>query len=154
MQALTLAVSVALAVQASSSSGEYAAAIQKHRDERVAELTAPDGWLAVAGLFWLHEGMNTAGSDPDKAVRLPSRAPKTIGAFDLRNGTVTFVGDAGVSLSANGNPVNQFTFEPDKGEESAVSIAGLTLFVIKRGDRYGVRLLDPENEQRRRFNGL
>ena len=154
MQALAVAVSVMLAVQAPSSSGEYAAAIQKHRDDRVAELTAANGWLAVAGLFWLHEGMNTAGSDPDKAIRLPSRAPKTLGAFELKNGTVMFVGDAGVVLSANGKPVNQFTFDPDKGEQSAVAIAGLTMFVIKRGDRYGVRLLDPESEQRRRFNGL
>jgi uncharacterized protein len=154
MQALVVAVSVVVAVQAPPSSGEYAAAIQRHRDERVAELTAPNGWLAVAGLFWLHEGMNTAGSDPDKAIRLPPRAPKTLGAFELKNGTVTFIGDAGVVLSANGKPVNQFMFEPDKGEESAVAIAGLTMFVIKRGDRYGVRLLDPESEQRRRFNGL
>jgi uncharacterized protein len=154
MQALALTVSVVLAVQAPSSSGNYAAAIQKHRDERVAELTAPNGWLAVVGLFWLHDGMNTAGSDPDKAIRLPSRAPKALGAFELKNGTVTFIGDAGVVLSANGKPVNQFTFEPDKGEESAVAIAGLTMFVIKRGDRYGVRLVDPESEQRRRFDGL
>jgi uncharacterized protein (DUF1684 family) len=154
MQALAVAVSVMLAVQAPSSSGEYAAAIQKYRDDRIAELTAPNGWLAVAGLFWLHEGMNTAGSDLDKAIRLPSRAPKTLGAFELKNGTVMFVGDAGVVLSANGKPVNQFTFDPGKREQSAVAIAGLTMFVIKRGDRYGVRLLDPESEQRRRFNGL
>lgn len=154
MQALTLAVIVLLSVQAEPSRARYPAEIQKHRDERVAELTAPNGWLAVAGLFWLHDGMNTAGSDPDKAIRLPARAPKTLGAFELKNGSVTFTADAGVRLTASGRPVNQFTFEPEKGEESAIAIAGLTMFVIKRADRYGVRLLDPENAHRRQFKGL
>jgi uncharacterized protein (DUF1684 family) len=154
MQALALAVTLLLSDQARASSAGYAAEIQKHRDERVADLTKPNGWLAVAGLFWLHEGMNTAGSDPDKAVRLPARAPKTLGAFELKQGTVTFTADAGVRLTANGKPVNQFTFEPEKGEDSAIAIAGLTLFVIKRGDRYAVRLLDPETDQRRGFKGL
>jgi uncharacterized protein (DUF1684 family) len=154
MHALTLLAAAFLSVQDRPSRADYASEIQKHRDERVAELTAPDGWLAVAGLFWLHEGMNTAGSDPDKTIRLPRRAPKTLGAFELKNGTVTFTADAGVRLTASGKPVNQFTFEPEKGDKSAIAIAGLTMFVIKRGDRYGVRLLDPETEQRRRFKDL
>jgi uncharacterized protein len=154
MQALALAVIAFLSLHEQPSRAGYPAQIQKHRDERVAELTAPNGWLAVSGLFWLHEGMNTAGSDPDKAIRLPARAPRTLGAFELKHGTVTFTADAGVRLTANGKPVNQFTFEPAKGEESAIAIAGLTMFVIKRGERYGVRLLDPENQHRRQFKGL
>jgi uncharacterized protein len=153
MQALVLTVVVLLGGQAQSPRG-YAAEIQKHRNERVAELTAPNGWLAVAGLFWLHQGMNTAGSDPDKAIRLPARAPKTLGAFKLENGTVTFTADAGVRLTASGKPVNTYTFDPEKGDESAIAIAGLTMFVIKRGERYAVRLLDPENEHRQKFAGL
>jgi uncharacterized protein (DUF1684 family) len=153
MQTLALVVIALLSVREPSRT-DYATEIQKHRDKRVAELTAPDGWLAVTGLFWLHEGMNTAGSDPDKAIRLPARAPKTLGAFELKHGTVTFTADAGVRLTAGGKPVNQFTFEPEKEDKSAIAIAGLTMFVIKRGDRYAVRLLDPESEQRRRFNGL
>jgi uncharacterized protein (DUF1684 family) len=154
MHALAVLAAAFLSVQDRASRADYASEIQKHRDERVAELTAPDGWLAVAGLFWLHEGMNTAGSDPDKAIRLPRRAPKTLGAFELKNDTVTFTADAGVRLTASGKPVNQFTFEPEKGDKSAIAIAGLTMFVIERGDRYGVRLLDPETEPRRRFKGL
>jgi len=40
--------------------GSYRADIERYRHDRVTELTAPDGWLAVRGLFWLHEGENTA----------------------------------------------------------------------------------------------
>ncbi len=154
MKALPLAALVLVTVSGQQFSADYAADIQKHREKRVAELTADNGWLATAGLFWLHEGMNTAGSDPDKAIRLPARAPKRLGAFQLKSGTVTFIGDAGVQLAASGKPVNQFTFEPEKGERSAIAIAGLKMFVIKRGDRYAVRLLDPESKQRKAFKGL
>lgn len=154
MKALTLAALVLLAIPGQRSSAEYAAEIQKHREHRVEELTADNGWLAVAGLFWLRQGMNTAGSDPDKAIRLPARAPKRLGAFELERGTVTFIGDAGVQLTADGKSVNQFTFEPEKGDRSAIAIAGLKMFVIKRADRYAVRLLDPQSKQRREFKGL
>jgi uncharacterized protein len=154
MESVVLAALVLLGVQAQSAASRYPAEIQKHRDERVAALTAPDGWLAVAGLFWLHEGMNTAGSDPDKAIRLPARAPKTLGAFELRNGLVTFTASTGVRLTAAGKPVSDFTFDPTRGEDSAIAIAGLSMFVIKRGDRYAVRLLDPENPRRQTFQGL
>ena len=70
MRFLVVAVAlVALPAQAPS----YRAEIEKYRAARVAELTAPDGWLAVRGLFWLHEGANTAGSDPASEIRLPAR---------------------------------------------------------------------------------
>lgn len=154
MWALGLLTATLLAASAGQAATTYRAEIQKHRAERVAELTAPNGWLAVAGLFWLHEGVNTAGSGPDKTVRLPRRAPRTLGAFELKKGTVTFTADAGVRLTAGKKPVDHFTFDPKQGEKSAIAIAGLTMFVIKRGDRYAVRLLDPESKERRAFKGL
>src|SRR6187455_3076847 len=64
---------VALTLQAGS---DYRGQIEKYRSDRIAELTAPDGWLAVRGLFWLHEGANSAGSDPSSEIRLPGRTPK------------------------------------------------------------------------------
>jgi len=71
---------VALTLQAGS---DYRGQIEKYRSDRIAELTAPDGWLAVRGLFWLHEGANSAGSDPASEIRLPGRTPKRLGVFTL-----------------------------------------------------------------------
>src|SRR4051794_41885957 len=67
-------------------SASYRAEIEKYRRDRVAELTAPNGWLAVQGLFWLHEGQNTAGSDPASEIPLPGRAPKRPGVVPLARG--------------------------------------------------------------------
>jgi uncharacterized protein (DUF1684 family) len=154
MRTLAIGAALLMIVPLQRAAPDYRAEIEKYRSKRVAELTAPGGWLAVVGLFWLREGMNTAGSDPDKAIRLPARAPKTLGAFELKQGVVRFTADAGVRLAASGKSVNQFTFDPAQGEDSAIGIAGLKMFVIKRGDRYAVRLLDPESEARHRFKGL
>lgn len=151
MRALIAVIAVAgLSAQAPS----YRAAIEKYRLDRAAELTAPNGWLAVAGLFWLHDGANTAGSDPASEIRLPARAPKTIGVFTLKGGTVTLAADASASVTAAGTPVTTFTLDPRRGEQSAITCAGVTLFAIRRGNRVGLRMLDPESVPRTTFRGL
>ena len=132
----------------------YRAEIAKYRQERIAELTAPNGWLAVQGLYWLREGANTAGSAPGSDVRLPPRAAARVGVFTLKDGAVTFTAAEGAPVTASGTPVSTFTFEPRGGERSAITTAGLTLFVIRRTDRIGLRLLDPESKARKTFAGL
>ena len=146
---------LALAFAATSAqTTAYREEIAKHRRERIAELTAPNGWLAVQGLFWLHEGTNTAGSDPACEIRLPPRAPKRLGAFILKDRGVTFRAADGAPVTSGGSPVTTFVFDPRGGERSAVTTAGLTLFVIRRTDRVGLRLLDPDSAARKSFRGL
>ena len=132
----------------------YRAEIEKYRKDRIAELTAPDGWLAVQGLFWLHEGTNSAGSDPASDIKLPPRAPRQMGIFTLKSGTVTFAAAPGAGVTSGGTRVDTFTFDPRKGAESAVTAAGVTLFAIRRSDKVGLRMLDPESSARRHFHGL
>jgi uncharacterized protein (DUF1684 family) len=64
---------------------DYEASVQTWRKEREEKLKAKDGWLSVAGLFWLKEGENRAGSDPSYEIVLPEgRAPRRLGVIDLR----------------------------------------------------------------------
>jgi uncharacterized protein (DUF1684 family) len=151
MTALCLALLLAAAQAAPASER---AEIEKYRAARVAELTAPNGWLAVRGLFWLHQGGNSAGSEPSSEIRLPARAPARLGVFTVVGKLVTFIADPAARVTAAGQPVKWFTFEPRGGEASALVFEGMTLFVIQRGDRIGLRLLDPESVQRRAFRGL
>src|ERR1700735_5092654 len=62
----------------------------KWRADYEASLKAPNGWLSVAGLFWLHAGDNVVGSDPQSDVVLPAGAPKRAGVLKLAGGKVTF----------------------------------------------------------------
>jgi uncharacterized protein (DUF1684 family) len=142
---------VALAIVATQPAS-YRAEIEKYRHDRVAELTAPDGWLAVRGLFWLHDGANTAGSDPASEIKLPARTAKRLGVFTLANGQITFTADPSATVTSGGKPVTTVTL--GRGEDSAIDTAGVTLAAIRRGDKVGLRMRDPEHPNRAGFTGL
>jgi uncharacterized protein len=143
---------IAALLLAAPGPADYRAEIAKYRAARVAELTAPDGWLAVRGLFWLHEGANTAGSDPASEIRLPARAPRKLGVFTLASGQVSFTAESGAAVTADGKPISTFTF--GRGAESSIVTAGVTLAVIRRADKIGLRMRDPESPNRTGFKGL
>ena len=98
------------------------------------------GWLSVAGLFWLHEGANTFGKDAGNEIVLPDGAAKA-GVFELHEGKVTVKMDGATR-----------ELWPDSLD--VAKVGRLSLFVIKRLDKYGIRLKDPESEYRREFQGI
>src|SRR5262249_4923066 len=68
----------------------YAAEIQKWRERREARLRADDGWLTVAGLYWLKEGVNRFGAAAANEVAFPEgSAPALAGVLELHGGKVT-----------------------------------------------------------------
>ena len=143
---------LALMLAAPQTPSGYRAEIDKYRATRIAELTAPDGWLAVRGLFWLHEGANTAGSDPASDIRLTARAAKRLGVFTLAAGQVSFAAEPGARVTADGKPITTYTF--GRGAESSIMTAGLSLAALRRGDKIGLRMRDPDSPNRTGFKGL
>jgi uncharacterized protein (DUF1684 family) len=124
------------------------------RTQRETRLTKPDGWLAVAGLFWLHDGAMVFGSDPKSDIVLPSGAPRRAGTLNIQSGVVTFVSEKGANVTINGKPATKMTLKPDTDDHPDVLQAGsITLTLIKRGDRTGVRMRDPDAATRRSFTG-
>ena len=110
------------------------------RRAREAALRADGGWLTVAGLFWLHDGANRFGRDPSSDIVLPDGPPHA-GVFELHNGKV---------MAETGGTAREM--RPDS--DDAVKVGRVSLFVIRRSDRYGIRLKDPASEFRRNFHGL
>ena len=143
---------IAVVLLVGSAQPTYRQDIDTYRRERIAELTAPDGWLAVRGLFWLHEGTNVAGSDPVSEIRLPSRAAKRVGIFHLWAGGVSFDSDPSATVSVAGQRVNAAKF--DRATETILETSGVWLAVIWRGERIGIRMWDPESPNRTAFAGL
>ena len=86
---------------------DYRQAMAQWHREREASLKGPDGWLNLAGLYWLDPGTNSFGSAPDNDIVLPEgRASARLGAFVLEEGNVTFPGRAGggsISLGRAGD---------------------------------------------------
>ena len=134
----------------------YQAEIEQWRQHREAALKADDGWLTVAGLFWLKDGKNTVGADLSSNIILPKgSAPAKVGVFDFQNGYTTFQPAPGVHATVNGKPTSSAVLKPDaSGEPDVVRVNDLTMFVIKRGSRFGIRLKDKNREARKAFTGL
>ena len=154
---LALALIVAIAPHAiASGQDSYRGKIAKFRTEREAELKTEDGWLSVAGLFWLKEGENRFGADPSNEIVLPEgSAPPRAGLFELRDGKTTLRVEGGAPVTVNGKPPTTAEIRTDeKLLPDVVRLGSLSMIVIKRGERYGVRVKDLNSKQRREFKGL
>lgn len=126
----------------------YGQDIERWRHEREASLKADGGWLTVAGLFWLKEGENAAGSDPSNAIRLP-RGPGRIGVFEFHAGKTSFRPAAGVNIPA------YLALKADTdGTPGIIQFGDFSMLVIHRGERYAIRLKDKHSEYRKNFTGL
>ena len=145
---------LALAIVLGSQGASYRAEIEKARAARVAELEADDGWLTVTGLLWLKPGKNVAGSAPGSDVALPAKAPKRLGVFELTSGQVTFTAEPGVTVTSEGAPVHQKVLDTRGGDKTALTIGDLRMFLIRREDRYAIRMRDMNSPMRRGFKGL
>ncbi len=123
--------------------------IQTWRQKRESKLKADDGWLTVAGLFWLHEGENTTGSEPSSSIALP-RGPARLGVFEYRGGKVSFHAAPGMDVKAPA------VLRPDteSGGPDLIEVGDITMFVIHRGARDAIRLKDKQSEFRKGFTGL
>jgi uncharacterized protein (DUF1684 family) len=104
-----------------------AAGYPEWRANYEASLKAPDGWLSVAGLSWLHEGANT--------VELPHQNL----VLDLEKGKVTY---------EKRQLKSDITEHPD-----VLKFGEVSLTIIERGGKFGARLRDPNAETRREFTG-
>src|SRR5947209_2799110 len=87
---------------------------KKWRTDYENSLLEPEGWLSVAGLFWLKPGPNAIGSDPDSAVVLPRYAsPFQAGVVNLNGDKVTLSVVPGVDLRVNGKGLTDAPLQSD-----------------------------------------
>ncbi|HEY0513157.1 MAG TPA: DUF1684 domain-containing protein [Thermoanaerobaculia bacterium] len=135
----------------------YHKEIETWRHERVAGLQKEDGWLTLVGLYWLKRGANRFGSDPGDPIILPKgKAPAVAGTLTLQGPTVLLTAQPGVPVTADGKPVTPGTvLKTDAdGKPTIVQLGSLSFYVIKRGDRLGVRIKDRESPLLAAFKGL
>ena len=134
----------------------YVAEIQEWHKKRIDRLTSKTGWLSLAGLYWLKEGKNTFGSASENDIRFPEgNAPDFIGSIHLEEGIVRTEINEDINVFNEGNLVNTIQMKPDiSGEPTILSVDSLSWYVIKRGERFGIRLRDHENENIKNFTGI
>jgi uncharacterized protein len=146
--------SLALSAADSStdSSADYRQRVEQWRAQHQKALAADDGWLTVAGLDWLKEGENRVGADPASEVALPpNSAPAHVATISFHAGQAVLHPAPGVPLALNGKPAAQTTLHEDS---DILAINRLKFYLIRRGERTGIRLKDNDSPERKRFAGL
>ena len=112
--------------------------------QRHAELSSPDSWLGLVGLFWLEPGINRVGNGGDCVVCLP--------AGPLHLGDLRWAGDRIFWQPAAGE---ERELQTDRlGRPSVVDCENLSFFIVDREGRLAVRVRDRDWAMNKPFAGL
>lgn len=149
--AITLSFSAAFGQKQMNASDEYSSGILKWHEDRQTKLRAEDGWLTLAGLFWLQEGENKFGSADSNEIMLPKSAPANAGSLVFKQGKVSLHLNPGTQITLNGKPALDVELRPDSDK---LQSGAVTMYVIKRGEKTGIRIKDKNNKARQEFKGL
>lgn len=127
------------------------------REKRAAALQTPEGWLSLIGLEWLKEGDNTVGSAADNKIQI-AKAPAHLAVVRLeKGGALRLLPPSGgfpKELAVDGHPAQeQALLSDDSPDRSKLSLGGLTIIIIHRDERYGLRIKDAQAATRIGFHG-
>ncbi len=121
---------------------KYAELLAEWDSVRLRHLKSPTGWVNLAGLFWLQEGENSIGSAETNDIVFP-RGPGEVGVMILNGQDVVFTPSGEINIRADGDDVsrNIRIFGRNRDAE-LLTVDSIGFFIIKRGERIGIRLRD------------
>ena len=138
----------------------FVAGQQAWRNQRVEALLQPDGWTSLVGLHWLELKAHYVGSGEriGNGVRLAYGPPKMGMVSRDAGGGWSFTPESGLALTLNGEPLKgRVALHSDHDAEPSVigfdEGKGLVT-LLKRGDRYALRVKYADAPTRLQFAGL
>jgi len=137
-------IAVLLALVMPILAGDYASEIADFRAARERSISSPDGWSSLVGLSWLKEGLNRVGADPASEVPLPSSVPLRVGTIILKGGRADFRPAPGVKIAA----------QEMKEDSTMLAVGTVKFFLIRRGEKFGIRVKDSDAPARKEFTRL
>ena len=121
--------------------GEHEAAVRAWWAARDARLRDPDGWLTLVGLHWLVPGENRFGADAGNEIVLRGDdVPAHAGTLVLEDGVVRLGEDV--------------LADDLSGEPTVIDLGSLRMYVIRRGERVGLRVRDHAAPALGTFSGM
>jgi len=146
------ATALAFTLIAANSGDPYGRQVEQWRAQHQSELAHDFGWLTVVGLDWLKEGDNRVGADAASEVPLPAgSAPRRVAVISFHAGQAVLHPTPGVPLTVSGKPATERALRED---DDVLGINHLKFYLIRRGDRAGIRLKDNDSAARKQFQGL
>jgi uncharacterized protein (DUF1684 family) len=134
---------------------DYVKTIEKWRTDHETQLKSENGWLTVAGLFWLKDGANTIGAGSGFDIELTENFKGKFGEIEFKNDSATLKVESGVEALSGGKQISSIELLSDeKGTPTVIQTGSQTFYLIKREERFGIRLKDKNSVQRVNFKGL
>lgn len=117
----------------------------KWQSSRIERLKTETGWLNLAGLFWLEEGVNTFGSDNSNSIIFPDHFPAYGGEIIWVDKVISIKVNRDITITADKKTITEMTLHHDQEKKTTIlSHEAFRWFIIKRGDNFGIRLRDLE----------
>jgi len=134
----------------------YVKSVKDFHKQRIDRLKQPDSWLSLVGLYWLKEGENSFGSDESNDIVFPKNsAPANLGVFELKDSVILAKIIYGEKVYLHNIPVSYQIMHNDLSINTTILKHGtLSLYAIKRGDRFGIRLKDSEAPLLKEFTDI
>ena len=124
----------------------YEAGVQEWRADRLARLKGPNGYLNLAGLFWLQEGTHRIGSAADNDIVFPEQAAPYIGELTTTDRGVELNTVSGVDVRYEGVPIRSIHISDDTTDHPmTITHGSFAWTVIQRDGRFALRLRDFEH---------
>lgn len=136
---------------------EYEREILAWRAARLKKLTAEDGWTTLVGLFWLDPGDNSFGRAADNRIVMDYPGlPELVGTFQVTGCEVRFVAAPGTGVLHDGRSVRAIGPLADDaaGAPTVLAVGSLSIYLIERSGKLGIRVKDSRAEARTHFHGL
>jgi uncharacterized protein (DUF1684 family) len=125
--------------------------LERHR--RI--ISNPLNWFTLIGLFPLAQEENTFGNFADARIQLDLLSEGRCGSFRFENDKVSLHPEKGSSITVNGKPPEPCALRADvDGDPDLTECGRLALRVIRRGDRFFLRVWDKESPVMKNFPGL
>ena len=136
----------------------YADEIKRWQANRALQIGNDNGWLSLSGLFWLKEGENPFGTDSSNAVIFPpGSSPAKAGSISLKKENIILNAPAKSNIKCNDSLITRMKLISDESgiaRPTILTTGSLSFYVVKRGDRFAVRLKDKNNPPLKNFKGL
>jgi uncharacterized protein len=134
----------------------YQNEVRKWRSDHETALKSENSWFSLAGLFWLKEGLNTIGKGANYDIQLTDNFKgEKFGEILFQNGLATLKVENNVEAITDGKQIAEIVLVSDENQKQTVIQTGSqTFYLIKRENKFGIRLKDKNSPSRLNFKGL
>ena len=124
----------------------YIKSIEQWQQDRLEGLKAKDGWLNLAGIYWLKQGEQSFGSDPSNDIVFPEKAEDFIGTITVKDEVAYIKVNDEAELYYKNEQVTELELSYDgSSAPSYITHRDLAWYIMKRHTSLAIRLRDYKN---------